>query len=178
MAFATNFCPITSDLSGNTVWPQTSSFQKSSKWTIFCIFNELFFTQNVYLARFARNVEWDFLCDFQTLCLRWRPPVGGEHLHPSTSPSKMGHFPMYFDGLVDNNWKLGVYQTIGLGTEKNQKYFDFRIIDENFLNLNFQFTTFASDFHVLPKVDQKWTWSCQQNVAMLRSQCYGRHFRI
>ena len=26
-------------------------------------------TQNVNVARFARNVEWDFSCDFQTPCL-------------------------------------------------------------------------------------------------------------
>ena len=26
--------------------------------------------QNVNVARFARNVEWDFFCDFQTLCSR------------------------------------------------------------------------------------------------------------
>ena len=25
-------------------------------------------TQNVNVARFARNVKWDFFCDFQTLC--------------------------------------------------------------------------------------------------------------
>ena len=25
-------------------------------------------TQNVNVARFARNVEWDFFCNFQTLC--------------------------------------------------------------------------------------------------------------
>ena len=28
LAFSTNFCPIKSDLSGNTVWPQASDFQK------------------------------------------------------------------------------------------------------------------------------------------------------
>ena len=28
-------------------------------------------TQNVNVARFARNVEWDFFCDFQTLCTIW-----------------------------------------------------------------------------------------------------------
>ena len=28
-----------------------------------------FVHSNVNLARFARNVEWDFFCDFQTLCL-------------------------------------------------------------------------------------------------------------
>ena len=45
LSFSTNFCPIKSDLSGNTVWPQL---------------------KNVNVARFARNVEWDFFCDFQT----------------------------------------------------------------------------------------------------------------
>ena len=29
LAFSTNFCPFKSDLSGNTVWPQTSGFQKT-----------------------------------------------------------------------------------------------------------------------------------------------------
>ena len=33
-------------------------------------FNQLLSTQNVNVARFARNVEWDFFCDFQTLW--WR----------------------------------------------------------------------------------------------------------
>ena len=41
-------------------------FKNSPKWTIFGIFNELLSTQNVNVARFARNVEWDFFCDFQT----------------------------------------------------------------------------------------------------------------
>ena len=31
LAFSTNFCFIKSDLSGNTVWPQASSFQKLAK---------------------------------------------------------------------------------------------------------------------------------------------------
>ena len=31
LAFSTNFCPIKNDLSGNTVWPQTSDFQKLAK---------------------------------------------------------------------------------------------------------------------------------------------------
>ena len=39
-------------------------FQNSPKLTIFGIFNELL---NVNVARFARNVECDFLGDFQTL---------------------------------------------------------------------------------------------------------------
>ena len=44
-------------------------FKSSPKWTILGIFNQLLSTQNVNVARFARNVEWDFFCDFQTLCL-------------------------------------------------------------------------------------------------------------
>ena len=45
-------------LSGNTVWPQASGFQKRP---FFGIFNELLASQNVNVARFARDVEWDFL---------------------------------------------------------------------------------------------------------------------
>ena len=43
-------------------------FKNSPKWTFFGIFNQLLSTQNVNVARFARNVEWDFFCDFQTPC--------------------------------------------------------------------------------------------------------------
>ena len=42
-------------------------FKNSPKLTIFGIFNELLNIQND--ARFARNVEWDIFCDFQTLCI-------------------------------------------------------------------------------------------------------------
>ena len=31
LAFSTKFCPIKTDLSGNTVWPQASAFQKLAK---------------------------------------------------------------------------------------------------------------------------------------------------
>ena len=44
-------------------------FKNSPKLTIFGIFNELMSTENVNVARFARNVEWDFFCDFQILCI-------------------------------------------------------------------------------------------------------------
>ena len=64
LAFSINFCLINSDLSGNTVWPQASGFQKLAKLTIF---NELLSTQNVNLARFARNFKWDFLSNFCTV---------------------------------------------------------------------------------------------------------------
>ena len=45
------------DLSGNSVWPQALGFQKSPKLTILDIFDELLSTQNVNLTRFTRNVE-------------------------------------------------------------------------------------------------------------------------
>ena len=43
-------------------------FKKLAKIDHFWHFNELLSTQNVNVARFARNVECDFLGDFQTLC--------------------------------------------------------------------------------------------------------------
>ena len=65
LAILNNFCPIISDLSGNTVWPQTSG----QKWPIFGNFYELLSIQDVNVARFVRNIECDFFCDFQTLWL-------------------------------------------------------------------------------------------------------------
>ena len=61
--FSTNFWPIKTDLSGNSVWPQALGFQKTRQigphfWHFF---HELLSTQNVNV-----NVEWDFFCDFQT----------------------------------------------------------------------------------------------------------------
>ena len=64
LAFSNNFCPIKSDLSGNTLlYRKLQVFKNSPKLTIFGIFNELLSTQNENVARFARNVECDFLCD-------------------------------------------------------------------------------------------------------------------
>ena len=45
----------------------TASF-RFSKTRGFGIFSELLSFQIVNLARFARNVEWDFFCDFQAVC--------------------------------------------------------------------------------------------------------------
>ena len=39
-------------------------FKNSPKLTIFGIFNEFLSTQNVNVARFARNVECEFFSDF------------------------------------------------------------------------------------------------------------------
>ena len=71
MTFKGKFCPNKIDQSGNTIWPQTSGFQKLAKSDHFGIFNQLLSTQNVNVSRFARNVEWDFFYDFQS-CF---PPV-------------------------------------------------------------------------------------------------------
>ena len=62
------FLSYQSEMSNNTVWPKATGFQKLAKSTIFGIFNELLSTQNINVDRFARNVECDFLDDFQTLC--------------------------------------------------------------------------------------------------------------
>ena len=48
-------------------YPKCRIFQKLAKLTIFGIFNELLPTQNVNVARSARNFECDLFCDFQTL---------------------------------------------------------------------------------------------------------------
>ena len=39
LAFSTNFCPIKTDMSGNTVGPQASGFQKLPKMDLFWHFN-------------------------------------------------------------------------------------------------------------------------------------------
>ena len=46
-------------------------FKNSPNWTIFGIFNQLLSTQNVNVARYARNVECDFFCNFQTPCIKY-----------------------------------------------------------------------------------------------------------
>ena len=66
LAFFTNFWPIKTDISGNTVWHQALCFQKLAKLDHFWHFVMNLSTRNVNVARFARNVEWDFFCDFQT----------------------------------------------------------------------------------------------------------------
>ena len=38
LAFSNNFCPIKTDLSGNTVWPQASGFQRLAKLDHFLAF--------------------------------------------------------------------------------------------------------------------------------------------
>ena len=65
------------------VWSQVSGFQKLAKMDHF--FNELFSTQNVNVARFARNVECDFFCNFQNYTglalvpiLQWRHETENE----------------------------------------------------------------------------------------------------
>ena len=69
LAFSTNFCPTKIDLSGNTVWPQASRFQKHAKLTIFDLFNLLLSIHNINVARFFRNVVWDFFLLFSNTVL-------------------------------------------------------------------------------------------------------------
>ena len=47
LPFSTNFGPIKSDLSGNTIWPQFFCFKNSPKLTIFGNFMKPLSTQNV-----------------------------------------------------------------------------------------------------------------------------------
>ena len=68
LAFSTNFCPIKTNLSGNTIWPQASGFQKLAKMDHFWHF-WLTFVHSKCKRSFARNIEWDFSCDFQTPCI-------------------------------------------------------------------------------------------------------------
>ena len=51
--------------------PKMSHFWILAFLTIFGILKQLLSTQNVNIARFARNVECDFLGDFQTLWMIW-----------------------------------------------------------------------------------------------------------
>ena len=58
----------------STVWP--SGFQKTRQnWPFF---DELLSTQDVNVDRFARNIEWDFFCDFQT---PWGFPISVSWMH-------------------------------------------------------------------------------------------------
>ena len=49
------FCPFKNDLSGNTVWPQASGFQKVAKIDHFMAF----------LINSKCKVEWDFFVIFK-----------------------------------------------------------------------------------------------------------------
>ena len=58
----------TFDLSGNTVWPHASAFQKNRQNDHFLNFWWTFVRLKCKRSSFPRNVEWDFFCDFQTMC--------------------------------------------------------------------------------------------------------------
>ena len=65
LAFSTILCPILKVTCLVTLFDhKLQVFKNPAKLTIFGIFNELL---NVNVARFARNVECDFFCDFKTL---------------------------------------------------------------------------------------------------------------
>ena len=65
LAFSTNFFVLLELTCLVTLFNQKFQvFKKSPSSPIFGIFNELLSTQNANVARFARNVECDFFCDF------------------------------------------------------------------------------------------------------------------
>ena len=86
LAFSTNFwCPIKADLSGNTVWPQASGFQKIAKLTIFGIFWLTFVHSKCWMRFFSvifKHREWveeqPFL--FTEGCAAWPPFPRGSSL--------------------------------------------------------------------------------------------------
>ena len=63
MAFSTNFFTFKSDLSGNTIWLQSSGFLKLAEMDHFwALLNQILATQN---ANVARYVECDFFVIFK-----------------------------------------------------------------------------------------------------------------
>ena len=57
LAFSINFCPINADLSGNTVWPQASIFQKLAKKEQFWHF-ELTYVHSICKRSSLRSQCW------------------------------------------------------------------------------------------------------------------------
>ena len=54
------------DLSGNTVWLQAPGFKKTRQIEPYLtLFKWIFVHSYVNVARFARDVEWDFNCYFK-----------------------------------------------------------------------------------------------------------------
>ena len=67
IVFSTNFCPIKMTSLVTLFFPQALSFQKLAKIDHFGIFNQLLSTQNVNVARFARNIKWYFSVIFNPI---------------------------------------------------------------------------------------------------------------
>ena len=97
LAFSTNFWSIKTALSGHSVWLQALGFQKLS----FDIFDQPLSTQNVNVARFARNVERDFLWFSNTVLMRIL-----------TSKLVQVNFPAFFQPLLQNG--IVVWQNTGI----------------------------------------------------------------
>ena len=78
------------------------------KLTIFGLFNELLFTQNVSVARLARHVECDFFYDFQTLwdqCL-WSYLLSGLVIWFLSSSLLLWWLLASFALPINNTWLL------------------------------------------------------------------------
>ena len=74
-------------------------FKKSPNWTIFGIFNKLLSSQNVNVARFARNVDWDFFVIFK---------------HHGVCFISISFWSRQFLVGIEGNLNLGVCDKIGL----------------------------------------------------------------
>jgi len=74
LAFSTNFCPIKTDLSGNTFWPQALVFPKLAKMDHFWYF-WLTFVHSKYKHSSLRSQCWmRLLLIFITFLLLQKPP--------------------------------------------------------------------------------------------------------
>ena len=76
LAFSTNFCPIKTDLSGNTVWPQALGFQKIANLEKVETCGQTVLPDRTVLIGQKlvengkiQNFKCDILSNFQTTCL-------------------------------------------------------------------------------------------------------------
>ena len=88
-------------------------------------FNELLSTQNVNVARFARNVECDFFCDFQTLCVGLGNAFVSQRL--------LSFFQRIFDQDAEDNPLKRVLEELNINTwpQNNIEYKQVKILKKS-----------------------------------------------
>ena len=67
-AFSTNFYPLKFKCLVTLFDRKHHASKTCQNWSFLAFFHGILSTQNVNVARFARKVECDFICDFQTPC--------------------------------------------------------------------------------------------------------------
>ena len=80
--------------------------EKCQNWPFFDIFNDFLSTQNVNVARFARNVKCDFFCDFQTLWLKPQWDLWYLYIAQCFEMTKKSHLTLRAKRATDN-WYIG-----------------------------------------------------------------------